>query len=89
MTHLSPHLNVAQSHSQSVVLPSMDTEEGPGGDAVALEHGYFVEDRQAVDLGVCGGHSGPGGEYHYHYDSNCMHWHDDSQDICWTSAKWD
>ena len=56
-------------------------EEGPGGDAVALEHGYFVEDRQAVDLGVCGGHSGPGGEYHYHYDSNCMHWHDDSQDI--------
>jgi len=56
-------------------------EEGPGGDAVALEYGYFVEDRQAVDLGVCGGHAGPGGEYHYHYDSNCMHWHQDSQDI--------
>jgi len=56
-------------------------EEGPGGDAVALEHGYFVEDRQTVDLGVCGGHAGPGGEYHYHYDSNCMHWHEDSQDI--------
>ncbi len=56
-------------------------EEGPGGDAVALEYGYYVEDRQAVDLGVCGGHAGPGGEYHYHYDSNCMHWHEDSQDI--------
>ena len=56
-------------------------EEGPGGDAVALEYEYFVEDRQAVDLGICGGHAGPGGEYHYHYDSNCMHWHEDSQDI--------
>jgi hypothetical protein len=56
-------------------------EEGPGGDAVALEYGYFVEDRQEIDLGVCGGHSGPGGEYHYHYDSNCMHWHEDSQGI--------
>jgi len=56
-------------------------EEGPGGDAVALEYAYFVEDRQAVDLGICGGHAGPGGEYHYHYDSNCMHWHEDSQDI--------
>lgn len=56
-------------------------EEGPGGDAVALEYGYYVEDRQAVDLGVCGGHAGPGGEYHYHYDSNCMHWHEGSQDI--------
>ena len=50
-------------------------EEGPGGDAVASEFGYFEEDRQPVDLGVCGGHSGPGGEYHYHYDSHCMHWH--------------
>lgn len=56
-------------------------EEGPGGDAVALEYGYFEEDRQPVDLGICGGHAGPGGEYHYHYDSNCMHWHEDSQDI--------
>ena len=34
-------------------------EEGPGGDAVALDHGYFIEDRQPVELGVCGGHSGP------------------------------
>ena len=34
-----------------------------------------------MDLGICGGHAGPGGEYHYHYDSNCMHWHEDSQDI--------
>jgi hypothetical protein len=56
-------------------------EEGPGGDAVALEYDYFEEDRQAVDLGICGGHAGPGGEYHYHYDSNCMHWHHDSQGI--------
>jgi hypothetical protein len=54
-------------------------EEGPGGDAVASEYGYFEEDRQPVDLGVCGGHSGPGGEYHYHYDSNCMHWHDEGR----------
>ena len=56
-------------------------EEGPGGDAVALEYGYFVEDRQPVDLGVCGGHAGPVGEYHYHYDSNCMHWHEDGKSI--------
>tara|TARA_B110001454_G_scaffold152924_1_gene142281 strand:- start:618 stop:1928 length:1311 start_codon:yes stop_codon:yes gene_type:complete len=61
-------------------------EEGPGGDAVASEYGYFEEDRQPVDLGVCGGHSGPkadewayGGEYHYHYDSNCMHLHDEGR----------
>ena len=52
-------------------------EEGPGGDAVALEYEYFVEDRQPIDLGICGGHSGPGGEYHYHFDSNCIHWHAD------------
>ena len=50
-------------------------EEGPGGDAVALHHGYFVEDRQPIELGICGGHSGPGGEYHYHFDANCIHWH--------------
>ena len=54
-------------------------EEGPGGDAVASEYGYFQEDRQPVDLGVCGGHSGPGGEYHYHYDSHCIHWHDEGR----------
>ena len=61
-------------------------EEGQGGDAVASEYGYFEEDRQPVDLGVCGGHSGPkadewayGGEYHYHYDSNCMHLHDEGR----------
>ena len=53
-------------------------EEGPGGDAVALDHGYFTEDRQPIELGICGGHSGPGGQYHYHYDSNCMHWHPDT-----------
>ena len=52
-------------------------EEGPGGDAVALHYGKFVEDRQPIQLGVCGGHSGPGGEYHYHYDANCIHWHPD------------
>ena len=50
-------------------------EEGPGGDAVALEHGLFEEDRQPIDLGVCGGHAGPGGQYHYHFDANCVHWH--------------
>ena len=57
-------------------------EEGPGGDAVALEHGLFEEDRQAIDLGVCGGHAGPGGQYHYHYDANCVHWHaEDGEEI--------
>ena len=56
-------------------------EEGPGGDAVALEYEHFIEDRQQVDLGVCGGHSGPNGQYHYHYDSNCMHWHPDAEGI--------
>ena len=50
-------------------------EEGPGGDAVALHHGLCVEDCQPIELGICGGHSGPGGVYHYHYDANCMHWH--------------
>ena len=50
-------------------------EEGPGGDAVALHHGYFVEDRQEIELGLCGGHNGPGGVYHYHFDANCIHWH--------------
>ncbi|PZC40102.1 MAG: YHYH protein [Chloroflexi bacterium] len=53
-------------------------EEGPGGDAVALEYGKFEEDRQPIELGICGGHSGPGGEYHYHYDANCIHWHPDT-----------
>jgi hypothetical protein len=53
-------------------------EDGPGGDAVAHELGLYEEDRQPIDLGVCGGHSGPGGQYHYHYDANCMHWHADT-----------
>ncbi|NQW16503.1 MAG: YHYH protein [Chloroflexi bacterium] len=55
-------------------------EEGPGGDAVALEHGLFEEDRQPIDLGVCGGHAGPGGQYHYHFDANCIHWHSDGDE---------
>ena len=50
-------------------------EDGPGGDAVALQEGAYEEDRQDIWLGLCHGHSGPGGEYHYHADSNCMHWH--------------
>ena len=53
-------------------------EDGPGGDAVAHELGLYEEDRQPIDLGICGGHSGPGGQYHYHYDANCMHWHADT-----------
>lgn len=53
-------------------------EDGPGGDAVALENGLYVENRQQIDLGICGGHSGPGGQYHYHWDANCMHWHPDT-----------
>ena len=52
-------------------------EDGPGGDAVALEEGAYEQEEgeQPVDLGVCHGHSGPGGEYHYHADANCIHWH--------------
>jgi hypothetical protein len=48
-------------------------EEGPGGDAVALEFFYFTEDRQPIDLGYCGAHNGPAG-VHYHYDAMCQHW---------------
>ena len=59
-------------------VPLYGPEEGPGGDAVALHHGYFVENRQPIELGICGGHSGPGGTYHYHFDANCMHWHSGS-----------
>lgn len=50
-------------------------EEGSGGAAVANQYGYYEEDREIVELGVCDGHAGPGGEYHYHADANCMHWH--------------
>jgi hypothetical protein len=52
-------------------------EDGPGGDAVAGQEGAYEEDRQNVWLGLCHGHSGPGGEYHYHADGNCMHWHNE------------
>ena len=52
-------------------------EDGPGGDAVALEEGAYEQEEgeQQVDLGVCHGHAGPGGVYHYHADANCIHWH--------------
>jgi len=52
-------------------------EDGLGGDAVALEEGAYEQEdgEQPVDLGICHGHSGPGGIYHYHADSNCIHWH--------------
>jgi hypothetical protein len=68
-------------------------EEGPGGDAVALHFGYFEEDRQAIELGVCGGHSGPGNMFHYHYDANCIHWHPvetaGESIMDWTTSKLD
>jgi hypothetical protein len=54
-------------------------EDGPGGDAVAAHEGAFEEDRQNVWLGLCLGHSGPGGEYHYHADGNCIHWHPEGE----------
>ena len=54
-------------------------EDGPGGDAVAGQEGEYEEDRQHVWLGLCHGHSGPGGEYHYHADANCVHWHSDEE----------
>lgn len=64
-------------------VPFFGPEDGPGGDAVASHHGYYVEDRQAVILGVCGGHSGPGGTFHYHYDANCVHWHPEKVNRNW------
>jgi hypothetical protein len=56
-------------------VPFYGPEDGPGGDAVASHHGMYVEDRQAIELGVCHAHSGQGGTYHYHADANCLHWH--------------
>jgi len=60
-------------------VPFYGPEDGPGGDAVANHIGVYVEDRQEIELGLCGAHMGPGG-YHYHYDGNCMHWHGDESD---------
>ena len=54
-------------------------EDGPGGDAVAGHEGAYEEDRQGIWLGLCLGHSGPGGEYHYHADGNCIHWHPEGE----------
>ncbi|MDP6864245.1 MAG: YHYH protein [Candidatus Poseidoniaceae archaeon] len=56
-------------------VPIFGPEDGPGGDAVAAEHGVYNEDRQPIELGLCHGHAAQGGTYHYHADSNCMHWH--------------
>ena len=71
-------------------VPFYGPEEGPGGDAVGTHIGTFVEDRQDIQLGVCGAHAGPGGTYHYHYDGNCMHWHgeesDDNYDVSITDG---
>ena len=64
-------------------------EEGSGGDAVANEHGYYTETRENVDLGLCGGHAGPGGQYHYHFDANCLHWHSPGEDVDWTEYDFD
>ena len=63
-------------------VPIFGPEDGPGGDAVAGQEGQYEEDRQHVWLGLCHGHSGPGGEYHYHADANCVHWHPD-EDQSW------
>ena len=56
-------------------VPIFGPEDGPGGDAVAAEHGAYNEDRQPIELGICHGHAAQGGTYHYHADANCMHWH--------------
>ena len=58
-------------------VPIFGPEDGPGGDAVAGHEGEYEEDRQHIWLGICHGHSGPGGAYHYHADANCAHWHPD------------
>ena len=63
-------------------VPFYGPEDGPGGDAVASQHGAYVEDRQAIELGVCHGHSGREGTFHYHADANCLHWHpEEGEDI--------
>jgi hypothetical protein len=53
--------------------PIYGVEEGPGGDAIALNFKYFVEDRQPIFLGYCTAHSA-GNNYHYHYDAQCSTW---------------
>ncbi|HII35164.1 MAG TPA: YHYH protein [Candidatus Thalassarchaeaceae archaeon] len=60
-------------------VPIFGPEDGPGGDAVAGHEGEYEEDRQQIWLGICHGHSGPGGAYHYHADANCAHWHPDEE----------
>ena len=68
-------------------VPIFGPEDGPGGDAVALHHHYYDEDRQAIELGICGGHSA-GTTYHYHWDANCILWTpgdgEDMTDYDWT-----
>ena len=68
-------------------VPIFGPEDGPGGDAVALHHHYYEEDRQAIELGICGGHSA-GTTYHYHWDANCILWTpgpgEDMTDYDWT-----
>ena len=67
--------------------PIYGPEDGPGGDAVALEFKYYTENRQQIDLGICGGHSA-GSNYHYHWDANCILWQpgagQDMTDYHWT-----
>ncbi len=68
-------------------VPIFGPEEGPGGDAVALDFFYFIEDRQPIDLGYCGAHAGPTG-VHYHWDAMCQYWEPESgetmQDYDWS-----
>jgi polyisoprenoid-binding protein YceI len=67
-------------------VPIFGPEEGPGGDAVALHFDYFEEDRQEIQLGLCGGHSA-GSYFHYHFDANCLHWHPEGEGLDW--EDWD
>ena len=67
-------------------VPIFGPEEGPGGDAVALHFDYFEEDRQEIQLGLCGGHSA-GAYFHYHFDANCLHWHPEGEGLDW--EDWD
>lgn len=68
-------------------VPIFGPEEGPGGDAVALDFFYFTEDRQPIDLGYCGAHGGPNG-VHYHWDAMCQYWEPETgetmQDYDWS-----
>ncbi len=68
-------------------VPIYGPEDGPGGDAVAHHHGQYEDDRQAIWLGICHGHSA-GTQFHYHADASCMYW-SPGPGQSWSQYSWD